>query len=88
LDGRFKRRFLAPLARTQDMLDSLMKPPEFILAEKYAAICKTVALAILYGPVLPVSYLIALVGMASTYWWGPPRHPPHSVPAIAGSSAT
>jgi len=68
LDGRFKRRFLAPLARTQDMLDALMKPPEFILAEKYAAICKTVALAILYGPVLPVSYLIALVGMASTYW--------------------
>jgi len=45
-----------------------MKPPEFILAEKYAAICKTVALAILYGPVLPVSYLIALVGMTSTYW--------------------
>jgi hypothetical protein len=23
-----------------------------------------------YGPVLPVSYAIAMLGLTSTYWWG------------------
>lgn len=41
------RKLLSPLAKTQEMLDVLMAPPEFILAEKYAAVCKTISLALL-----------------------------------------
>jgi hypothetical protein len=46
----------------------MLDPPEFILAEKYSQVCKTVALALVYGPILPVSYFIALLGFGATYW--------------------
>jgi hypothetical protein len=45
--GLLTRTLLRPLAKTQEMLDVVMEPPEFILAEKYAAVCKTIALALL-----------------------------------------
>ena len=66
--GRLTRLVLARYAKTQDMMDQAMDPPQFILAEKYAQVCKTVALALVYGPVLPVSYLLALVGLFFTYF--------------------
>jgi hypothetical protein len=47
IGGRLKRRLFAPMVKTQEMLDVLMEPPEFILAESYAAVLKTIALAIL-----------------------------------------
>jgi hypothetical protein len=66
--GRLTRLVLARYAKTQDMMDQATDPPQFILAEKYAQVCKTVALALVYGPVLPVSYLLALVGLFFTYF--------------------
>lgn len=68
IGGRFKRHVLAPMAKTQGMMDVLMEPDEFVLSEKYAAVCKTVGLALAYGPVLPISYAIAALALVSTYW--------------------
>jgi hypothetical protein len=68
IGGRIKRFWLSKYAKTQEMLDDMLDPPEFILAEKYSQVCKTVALALVYGPILPVSYLIALLGFGATYW--------------------
>ena len=66
--GRIKRSVLSKYAKTQEMLDDMLDPAEFILAEKYSQVCKTVALALVYGPILPVSYAIALLGLCATYW--------------------
>lgn len=68
LGGRFTRNVLSKHAKTQPMMDLLTEPPEFLLAEKYASVCKTIGLALMYGPVLPVSYVIALTGLCSTYF--------------------
>ena len=59
------RQSMAKHAKTQDMAEQALEPDEFILAEKYAATLKTVALAVIYGPVLPISYLIAFFGLSS-----------------------
>ena len=61
------RQSMAKHAKTQDMAERALEPTEFILAEKYAATLKTVALAVIYGPVLPISYLIAFFGLCVTY---------------------
>lgn len=61
------REAMAKHAKTQDMAELAMEPTEFILAEKYAATLKTVSLAVIYGPVLPISYFIALCGLCITY---------------------
>ena len=66
--GRLRRSALARRAKTQRMLDAMLDPDEFILAEKYSQVCKTIALALVYGPILPLSYAIALLGLCSTYW--------------------
>ena len=66
--GRFKRQALSRYAQTQEMMDLAMEPPEFILAEKYASVCKTVALAMIYGPVLPVSYVLAIIALFIAYF--------------------
>ena len=66
--GRLRRSVLSRYARTQQMLDAMLDPDEFILAEKYSQVCKTIALALVYGPILPLSYAIALIGLCSSYW--------------------
>lgn len=66
--GRLRRKHLALHARTQIMMDVSVDPPDFILATKYAAQCKTVALAMVYGPILPVSYALALFALFVTYF--------------------
>ena len=68
IGGRFKRRVLSRYAQTQEMMDLAMEPPEFILAEKYASVCKTVALAMVYGPVLPMSYILAIIALFIAYF--------------------
>ena len=66
--GQVRRKYLARHARTQTMMDHAADPPDFILATKYAAQCKTVALAMVYGPILPVSYALALFALFTTYF--------------------
>ena len=68
LGGRLRRSVLSRYARTQQTLDAMLDPEPFILAEKYSQVCKTVALALVYGPILPASYAIALLGLCATYW--------------------
>jgi len=68
LGGRLRRSVLSRYARTQQTLDATLDPEPFILAEKYSQVCKTVALALVYGPILPASYAIALLGLCATYW--------------------
>ena len=66
--GRLRRKYLARHARTQIMMDVAVEPPDFILATKYATQCKTVALAMVYGPILPVSYVLALFALFVSYF--------------------
>ena len=66
--GRVKRKHLSRYARTQQMMDKACDPPEFILAAKYAANLKTVAMALVYGPILPVSYVLAVFALFVTYF--------------------
>lgn len=44
------------------MLDWLMAPPEFALAEQYASAVATLGMAVWYMPVLPISPMLAVVG--------------------------
>lgn len=63
-----KRSRFAKFVQTQEQLDELFAPNQFVLAERYAAVIKTVVMALLYGPVLPISYMIAGSGLISTYY--------------------
>ena len=71
--GGLVKKQMAKLARTQATLDELFVPRSFSFGEKYAALCKTIALALFYGPVLPLSYVLAVCGLfvsycADKYW--------------------
>ena len=65
---RFLRRYIFPrVVSTQQQMDELFAPNEFVLAEHYAAVIKTVGLALLFGPMSPLSYLIGFIGIVLTY---------------------
>ena len=49
------------------MVESLLMPPKFKLPNHYAHVLKTLGMAILYMPALPLSPFIALVSGA-TEW--------------------
>jgi hypothetical protein len=63
-----RRCVLAPFAKSQSKLDELWSPPEASLGEYYAGLVKTLALALLFGPAMPVIYVITLLALAISYW--------------------
>jgi hypothetical protein len=67
LGDKIKYYILSPFARTQPMLNQLLAPPLFPMAEQYAASVTTLGLALWYMPVLPMSPMIALVGLSISY---------------------
>jgi hypothetical protein len=67
LGDKIKYYILSPFARTQPMLNQLLAPPLFPMAEQYAASVTTLGLALWYMPVLPMSPMIALVGLSVSY---------------------
>ena len=50
-------------AQTQPMMDLLLAPEPFLLSERYASAVKTLGLGVFFMPVLPLSCVIALVGL-------------------------
>ena len=50
------------------MLNNLLEPPPFLLAEQYAAALTTLGVAMCWMPVLPISPFIAVVGLLLAYW--------------------
>ena len=61
------QRFARDHARTQAMMNNLVEPREFDIAVRYATAIKSLGLAILYAPILPISYMICFVGFLITY---------------------
>lgn len=61
------RWMLSPFARTQAMLNFWLAPPLFPLAEQHAASITTLGLAMFYMPVLPISPMIAVLGLSFSY---------------------
>ena len=49
------------------MTNNLVEPREFDIAVRYATAIKSLGLAILYAPILPISYMICFVGFLITY---------------------
>jgi hypothetical protein len=47
----------------QDKLVQMWMPHQGLLAERYANAGKSLILALLYGPILPISYPLALAGV-------------------------
>jgi hypothetical protein len=56
-------RLFAPFVHTQDKLVQMWMPQQGLLAERYANAGKSLILALLYGPILPISYPIALAAV-------------------------
>ena len=56
-----KRRFM--VARSQAKLNQLWEPARLYIGELYANTLKLVSLALVYGPLCPISYLWAFVGL-------------------------
>jgi hypothetical protein len=46
------------------MLNHLLQPPEFLLAEQYASALTTLGVALCWMPVLPISPFLAATGEA------------------------
>jgi len=53
---------------TQACADAMAILPEPLVAERYASVLKSILLALLYSPMIPVSYIVGLVGIIFTYW--------------------
>ena len=58
----FASQTFATVAKQQAMLESLTIPPPLRLPRRYANAIKTLGMAILYMPALPISPILALVG--------------------------
>ena len=67
LEYLYARYFTAPKAATQRKMDAILEPLVFDLGESYAKAIKTIGLGVLLGPILPMSYCIAAVGLAISY---------------------
>ncbi|PRW39140.1 kinase domain [Chlorella sorokiniana] len=61
-------QWISRSAKTQAMMNRLLQPPEFLLAEQYASALTTLGLALCWMPVLPISPLIAALGLFLGYW--------------------
>lgn len=59
---------LSRCARTQAMMDALLAPPDFPLAEEAAGAIKTLGMAMFWAPVLPPSLFLAAIGLFLAYW--------------------
>lgn len=68
IGDKFKRYLLAPHARTQEMLNRMLAPPIFPMAEQHAASVTSIGLAMFYMPVLPISPYISMVGLILSYF--------------------
>ncbi|KAI8112216.1 hypothetical protein M9434_003540 [Picochlorum sp. BPE23] len=68
IGDNFKFYVLAPFAKTQKMLNRMMAPPIFPMAEQHAASVASIGLAMFYMPVLPISPYISLVGLILSYF--------------------
>ncbi|GBG90667.1 hypothetical protein CBR_g51015 [Chara braunii] len=64
----FMRDFMAYHSRTQELLDKMLMPEEFVIAEQYAIVMNSLGLAFIYAPALPISNLICLAGICLLYW--------------------
>ena len=68
IGDKFKRYLLAPHARTQEMLNRMLAPPIFPMAEQHAASVTSIGLAMFYMPVLPISPFISMAGLILSYF--------------------
>ena len=62
-----RTRILSHFAGSQEMLDFLVRPPDFQLARRYTDALRTLGLMVFFCPVLPVSPFIALAGLLFSY---------------------
>jgi hypothetical protein len=67
IGDKFKRYALAPHAKTQKMLNRMLAPPIFPMAEQHAASVTSIGLAMFYMPVLPISPFISMLGLILSY---------------------
>ena len=82
LPRQFKRYVLAPnLPRSQHKTNQLWQPEVFHLGETYAAVLKTVAMALVYSPLQPLCLVVAPLALLGAYlclnfalchWYAPP----------------
>jgi hypothetical protein len=63
-----RRLALSPFANSQAVLDRLWEPPASRPGEYYAALTKTIAVGLVYGPAMPVVWFISLFNLGATYW--------------------
>lgn len=52
----------------QAMMNRLLEPPPFLLAEQYASALTTLGVAVCWMPVLPISPFIAITALLLHYW--------------------
>jgi len=53
---------------TQKEANALYEGPPFEVANRYAAITKTLFLTCFYAPAIPIAILYSAVGLTMTYW--------------------
>ena len=59
---------LSRYARAQVFLNQCLEPIEYDLPFRYASLVKTMGLAILYAPLIPIAPFIALAGVNISYY--------------------
>ncbi|KAK3265094.1 hypothetical protein CYMTET_26203 [Cymbomonas tetramitiformis] len=77
LTSRVNIMYMSQFAKTQSQMDKLYAPQTFSIAERYSNILKTFGLSILFGPLLPCSYLIGLCLKSVPGLVGIPSSIPH-----------
>ena len=62
-----RTRVLSHFAGSQEMLNFLVRPPDFALARRYTDALRTLGLMVFFSPILPASPFIAFAGLLFSY---------------------
>jgi len=66
--GFFKRRILAPIAGTDDRAKALNTGTDYLLAERYTDLAKTVLMSMFFSAIFPVGFYYSAFACFCSFW--------------------
>ncbi len=72
--GKINHYVFAKLAKNQQTMNYYFMGAKWFLAERYAALCKSVFVTLFFSSLLPQGYYITAAGFVVNYWVRPDPH--------------
>lgn len=66
--GTFKRQVLAPLSGTDDRAKAFAEGTDWLLAERYTDLAKTILMSLFFSALFPLGYWYSALACGVSYW--------------------